>query len=232
MLKYLYNPDFLDFDWSLKDYAHASWLILLLIILLLRRFRRTEHRRILYFVLYSLFMEYIAGDDDVKELFGDVGTSPIYHILTPGLFFFMSYLFADMIYKGKRRLFGICLLIGFLIVSVGNMAWVGLSNFPTIPVGLYSLTGISLAIGYFLNLLNKVEIEYLEKEPMFWISTGVLIYFSGNFLVWIGYNFLNYDVDFFYSIYRINTFSTMLLHCFFLIALFIDPKPVDTKAIN
>lgn len=232
MLKYLHNPEFWELDGSLASYVRCSWVILVSIILLSRRFKWPVHRRIFIFAVYSLFMEYVASDDDIQELFGDVGTSPIYHLLTPGLFFFMTQIFSQLIYEGKQKIIGFWLMLIFLIVCVMNMFWVGLSAFPTVPVGLYSTTGIFLSVGYFLSLLNSVEIEFLERTPMFWIATGLLIYFSGNFLVWVGYNFLTYDKDFFFSIYRINTFLTIFLHLFFLIAIMLNPESKKTKTIN
>lgn len=224
MLKYLYNPDFFIFEWTIQHYAHLSWASLLVVIILFQRFKTPVHRRIFFFVLYSVLMEYFSTDDDVKGLFGGIGTSPIYHLLTPGLFFFMTYIFADLFYKGKRRLIGIGCLVTFVLISIVTMFWTGLEVFPTVPVGIYSLTGIMLSVAYFLSLLNSLEIEYLEREPMFWVATGLLVYFSGNFLIWIGYNFLTYDRDFFNSIYSINTMLTILMHGFLLLAIFLNPN--------
>ncbi len=165
-------------------------------------------------------------------LFGDVGTSPLYHLFTPGLFFFMSYIYADFLYRGKYRWFGISLFTVFCLTSVVVILWWGLAAFPTIPICFYSTTGIFLSVAYFLRLLNKLDIEYLEREPMFWAATGLLIYFSGNFLIWIAYNFLTYDRDFFFSIYNINTVLTLLLHVFFLTAFILNPNYTKSETIN
>ena len=40
---------------------------------------------------------------------------------------------------------------------------------------------ITLAVGYFINLsLSKEQID-VYKEPLFWFSSGILIFFGGNF---------------------------------------------------
>jgi len=232
MLKYLYNPDFFDAPEILRDYISFSWMFVLLLIILLRRYKDPVHLRLFYFVLYSVLMEYFSSNKSLSLLFGDVGTSPMYHLLTPGLFFFMSYIYADFLYWGKYQRFGVGLFFAFCLTSLAVVLWWGLAAFPTIPVCFYSTTGIFLSVIYFLRLLNKLDVEYLEREPMFWIATGLLIYFSGNFLIWIAYNFLTYDKEFFFSIYNINTMLTSLLHLFLVAAIIINPGHTNNDTIN
>ncbi|TXF91629.1 hypothetical protein FUA23_00140 [Neolewinella aurantiaca] len=114
--------------------------------------------------------------------------------------------------------------LAFLILVILNIiSEGGLEVFPSKIVGLYSIAGIILSVGYFLYLLRTLTDYYIERKPMFWVSSGLLIYFAGNFLLWIGLNFITYDRDFFYSIYRINSIVTVLLYVFFTIAIFLNP---------
>lgn len=231
MLEYLYNPDMWAWKWTFKSISIQSWILPLAVALLTRHLKRKDHRRIIAFACYSLLMEHCTSNDRLAHLFHDKTNSGWYHLLTPGLFFLMTRLFADYIKKGKYGWLQWVMPVCFTLFAVVNALWIdGFVKFPSSTVGLYSMTGIFLAIGYFLNLLHRSDIFYLEREPMFWIGAGLMIYYSGNFLIWIGISFLNYDASFFASIYRISLGLTIFLNLFFVTAVLLNPVEDTNKS--
>ena len=170
-------------------------------------------------------MEHLSTDDDTKNLFNENTNSPWYHLLTPVLFLLLTRFFSVYLDHGKYKYLAWCLPLMFLMLVIANVFFEGgVDEFPSKIIGLYSILGIVLSIGYFLYLLRSLSEHYIERQPMFWVSSGLLIYFAGNFLLWIGLNFLNYDRDLFYSIYRINSMLTFLLYSFFTVAVCLDLK--------
>lgn len=230
MIDYLYNPDFWTLRWELRHLAPKCWLIPLIATVVTRHFYRPDHRRIIIFALFTLLMDHVSGDDDLEFLFSDDTNAPWYHLLTPVLFYFLTRFFTDYLKVGKFSWLNWVLPVGFIILAVLNALWGdGFYSFPSKLIGLYSLVGMLLVIGYFLSLLQTLEVQYLERYPMFWISSGLLIYFASNFLLWVGLDLITFDREFFRSIYRINNGATIFLNVFLTIAIIFDPKTENQR---
>ncbi len=76
-----------------------------------------------------------------------------------------------------------------------------------------SFTIILFALGYYFFTLNDVKVEKLERDSMFWISTAVLIYFSGNLFLFVVNNYLvaNQSSKLYYSLWAIIHSTTYLI---------------------
>jgi hypothetical protein len=233
MWDYFYNPAFWKCGWELLCLGLYSWLLPLIAGLLTRHFRQSDHRHIIAFVGFSLLMEHLSSDSDLIFLLDKETNSPWYHLLTPVLYLLMTRFFTRYLFVGRYRWVQWGLPLGFLLIAVINAIWGnGFYSFPTTTVGLYSVTGMVLAISYFIYLLRTLEVVYLERLPMFWISAGLLIYFAGSFLLWIGLNYINYDFSFFYSIYQINSVVTIVLNLFFTVAICLNPARASVDPVK
>lgn len=231
MIDYFYRPEFWTWEWSLASIALQSFMLPLIVGLLFWHLHHKVHLRVLAFVVYSLVMDHLAGDADTKYLFHPNTNSPWYHLLVPGLFFLMTRFFVDYLQTLGYGWLSRALPLGFtVLVAINAFVGDGFYNFPSRVVALYSLTGIALSIGYFVFLLGTLTEVYLERQPMFWIAAGLLIYFASNFLVWLGLNYLVGDRDLFHSVYRINKGATILLSIFFTIAVLLNPTTSKTSS--
>lgn len=225
MIKYLSNPRLWEFEWNLIKIGPQFWAVSFLLIIILWRFRHRVHRNIYLFVVFALLMDHVSTDKDVSQLLSSETNSPWYHLGTPILFLLLSRFYSNYLFKGRLTFFRWLLPLVFCLIALINaLVGDGFYNFPAVTVGLYSASGILFTVSFFMYLLNSLEVKQLEKSPMFWVSTGMLIYYSGNFLVWIGMNLLTYNSDFFFSIYRISYGLTILLNCFFIIAIILKPN--------
>jgi len=171
-------------------------------------------------------MEHVSTNPDLKNIFYPGTNSPWYHLGVPVLFFLLTR-FYRVYLKGKSGYFLQWILpaaFSSLVIALAVYDE-GFYKFPSIPIGIYSVTGMILSGGYFVYLLRSLAIKRLELDPLFWVSTGFLLYYSGNFLLWLGLTFLTYDRNFFYSIYRINGSLTILLNGLFVLALLIAESP-------
>jgi hypothetical protein len=213
--------------------ALNSWWLPILVALVTRHFYRRDHQRILAFAGFCLLMDHITDNDSLVGLFGDVNNNaPWYHLLSPGPFYLMTRFFADYLKDVGQAWLIWFLPVGFtLLVGVNIFIGDGLYVFPSKVVAVYSFTGIILAIGYFVYLLSSLKQFYLERQPMFWITTGLLLYFASTALVWLGSVYLINNYDLFWTIFRISHVATIFLNITFVVAIILDP-PVNGSMAN
>ncbi|MCC3158253.1 hypothetical protein LJ737_13475 [Hymenobacter sp. 15J16-1T3B] len=79
---------------------------------------------------------------------------------------------------------------------------------------------------YFRKLLNELTVEHLEREPMFWVSLGLLLYFLGDVHIFLFSNFLflNYSKEFNLTVWAIHAVLYMVLYCCISLALWLPRK--------
>lgn len=96
-------------------------------------------------------------------------------------------------------------------------------NTYTIITGRISLIIITLL--YFFELLQKVETTSLYREPMLWISTGLLFYSVGSFLIHGLYDLhSNFPPDLSRKIWAINSILNLFLNLIYSIAFLCKPR--------
>jgi len=223
MTELVYNPRFWETGGNLV--AGMSWFLPLIVGFLLSWHYNREQRKLLSFVGFSLIMEYVSSHPATVHLFAENTNSPWYHLGTPILFWLVWRIFQDYLSRllPTWLLYGIPLLV--LLFAVWNAVWGnGFSQLPVYSIGLYSFTGIAIVIGYFGYLLYTLSVPRLEYEPLFWIAAALLVYFSGNCLLWLAITVVRDDRDVFFSIYRINGVLTLLMNIVFCYALYLRPR--------
>jgi hypothetical protein len=73
-------------------------------------------------------------------------------------------------------------ITSFILASLGNMIFFqGLFKFNNYSYSYGSMLVCICAIMYFLQLLHHTNPQPLTRIPMFWISTGLLIFYACNF---------------------------------------------------
>lgn len=75
----------------------------------------------------------------------------------------------------------ISLILGLIGIFICTLTDFQPNELNTKSLGLEATIFIFISVGYFYVLLNKMEFENPYYNPIFWINSGVLIYFSGAF---------------------------------------------------
>lgn len=66
---------------------------------------------------------------------------------------------------------------------------------------------------------------YIWKEPLFWVSTGLLFFFADNFLIYTFVNFaLHYQHKVGIQFWVVHVILNCLLYCTYAYALWISPR--------
>lgn len=89
-------------------------------------------------------------------------------------------------------------------------------------VAVLALVGL-----YFRSKLTRpVSLAPLEREPMFWVSAGLLLYFSGSILIFLSSNaLLHLSLEASRNVWAIHALLYIFLNCFYVVALSVNPQP-------
>ncbi|MDO7845362.1 hypothetical protein Q5H92_03260 [Hymenobacter sp. M29] len=83
------------------------------------------------------------------------------------------------------------------------------------------------------EITRQVVTRHLERDPMFWASTGLLLYFSGNLLIFLTSNLvLKYSPAISRHVWAIHAMLYAFLNVFYSIALSLKPQAPDDSAAS
>lgn len=113
------------------------------------------------------------------------------------------------------------LLISFIVLWIFNISFGdGISGYPTYILPVKAALLIILSISWFIKVQKERKVQHPERLFAFWLSTGVLIYFSGNMLQ---FTFSNYIFEqrkyVFVAIWDVHAILVILLYLIYTIAL-------------
>ena len=171
--------------WIIKINAITNFAAFLIGIVLYRNFSK-EIKLVFYFVTLGsiteisarLFMHYITKN-----------AMPIGHVYFP-LSVLVVGLFYMQILKGFiKPVYVLSLVILFEIYTIVNTVFIqSIFEYPSLVGSIGSLLIFMMAVIYFIKVMVEAKITNLIKEPLIWINTGFLIYYTGNFFYHILYN--------------------------------------------
>ena len=69
---------------------------------------------------------------------------------------------------------------GLLFTLASGAFWQSYWSFPTYARAMESLLVVGFCTSYFVQVLRNLDVENLERTFMFWVTTGLLVYFATN----------------------------------------------------
>ena len=138
----------------------------------------------------------------------------LYHFYNPFLYAIMAYVYAKVIktsWKSKMIRFSIP---GFVVLSFLLTLFVQPLHTPnTYATMISAALFVFLSLFYYYELLNNDEITNLTSKPLFWISTGNLIFYAGIFFLegFVSY-FIKHAPDLGRKLMFINYFLNFVLY--------------------
>ena len=96
---------------------------------------------------------------------------------------------------------------------------------PTLQV-IASLLILGMAALYFRKLLNELQVLNLARDPMFWVSAGLVLYSLSKLLIGLFSNYLleHYSQQLNLTVWTINGLLTNVLYLCYLRALWLRPQ--------
>lgn len=136
------------------------------------------------------------------------------HLYTPLEFACIAWFFSTVL-KGffPKKVF-LWLAIGFTLLSCLNSAFLqDTKTFNTYARSLEGLLVITMCLFWCYKTLLEMKIQRLEEDPVFWVNTGFLLYFSGNVLLFAFSNYiLNINSDLNLYIWAFHALFSILLY--------------------
>lgn len=115
---------------------------------------------------------------------------------------------------------------GFAVYAIADSLALGVSWYRPGQQIVQSLLILSMVGLYFWKLLSELQVRYLAREPMFWVSTGLLVYFLGYLQIALFSNYLlqHYSLEFNRNVWAVHTLLSIVLHLCYCVALWMRPQ--------
>ena len=100
-----------------------------------------------------------------------------------------------------------------------------LLHFNTVQRFAESLLVLGLVLLYFYKVIRELAIKHLEREPLFWVSVGLLLYFSGNIFIFVSSNYvIQHSKALSLRMWDVHAMLYMALNSLYAVALWISPS--------
>lgn len=211
-----------DTSWLLAQISVFSGLLPATVAIINRKYATSIQKILFLLVSITLLVEIVAY---VFAGLFSINNMLIFHIYT-----FVELLLLGLIYQKElkstiRPNFFRSLIMLFFIFAVFNSLFIEtIFQFNAKARAVSSLLIIFFALSYFYQLLKEVKIKKLEREPMFWLSIGLLIYFSSSFFIFIFSNYIAPSVKLSFTFWGIHALLNISLMIFYTIALWVKPQ--------
>lgn len=178
-------------------------------------------RYILALIVFSIFIEllslWIGRYLHLSNLF-------LLHLFSVGQLVLLWLIFRQRLIPPFSRRFFLGTLLVFLLFAVASAIWIdGLFNFNSHARSFEAVIIIFFCLSYFYQRLKQLDLENLESDPLFWVSTGSLVYFSGSLIMFIISNYVASNQEMSFSMWAIHAILNTFNNIFFMIALWVRP---------
>ncbi len=182
---------------------------------------RLEQRYIMYLVLFSITVELLA------LLLGRYLHLPnlfLLHLFTIGQFGLLWLVFRMRLAPPLSQRYMWTILGIFGVAALASAVWLdGLFQFNAHARSIGAVLIVLLCLTYYYQRLTKLDLENLETDPLFWISTGSLVYFSGSLVMFIVSNYVAADQGMSLTMWAIHAILNTFNYLFLTIALWVRP---------
>ncbi|MCB2377676.1 hypothetical protein LGH70_08795 [Hymenobacter sp. BT635] len=182
---------------------------------------------------YLVFTELILVVSSLINLYWPTWSNALWHLFTlvqTLLFFRVYYLTLS---SKHIRVFIKVLAVGFTLFALADsLYWEGLHQVNSYTHVLQSALLIGLALLYFEQLLNELHVTHLEQDPLFLVSTAVVLYFSGTVLLYVFVNKLSAPADYasHQVIYTLNAMVNLIQYVLFALAFWYAGRALPSQS--
>ena len=156
----------------------------------------------------------------LPELWDVKNNMPLMHIniIVTVIFFTIIYykLFLKPILKKITVVFSV-ITLGITFYYNSNML-----EYPSVSKTAMGILLIFLSLTYFYQLLNPEKFVDIEKQGLFWINAGVLIYYAVNIFLFM--IFAHIPIDDRPNYYIINSITNIIANILYSVGLFCKPQ--------
>jgi len=202
----------------------SSFVVMLPLLIALWKYNRLDKTqlKLSYLLITILVVESISSVLWSQK----INNLPVYHFYSIVEFVLIINIYKDVLSKLFPKNFFYALIIIFSSFAIVNMCYFqSLWTFNSNATTLLGILVIFLSLSYFYALLKEVKYTSLERNPMFWLNAGFLIYFSSNLLLFFINNSMFTKADeVSYLVWGLHAIVNIVLVIFFIIAIWVNPN--------
>jgi len=204
----------------------SSFAVILPLLIALSKYHRLSkiQQKLVYLLITTLVVESISN----VLWYQKINNLPVYHFYSIVEFILIVHIYKDELKKLFPKRFFYTIVAAFTIFSIVNMMYFqSLQTFNSNVTTLSGILVIFLALSYFYALLKEVKYSSLERNPMFWLNAGFLIYFSSNLLLFFVNNSLFQEskaTKVSYLLWGLHAVVNIILIIFYTISVWVNPK--------
>ncbi|MEW7289718.1 hypothetical protein [Aquimarina sp. 2304DJ70-9] len=178
--------------------------------------------KLLYLLIAVFIVEFVANIFWYQKL----NNLPLYHFYAVVEFLLIVNIYKAELSKTFSKYFFVFLGIGFTFFAIINtLFFQDLYAFNSNVTTLLGLLVIFFALSYFYTLLKEIKYTSLETNPMFWINSGFLIYFSSNLILFfINNNLFKGNNEASHMVWGLHAIVNIVLIIFYIVAIWVNPK--------
>ena len=176
-------------------------------------------QRWLGFLLWFIIVVSFAGR--AWSLVTSENNLPFYYIYILGEYLLLLQIFRKLFEDDIKDKTWLILALGFTILWLINVfTGQGWWAFPDYIRALEAVVILVIIVLWFLKMLREKTILTPYKSFEFWLCAGLLIFFSGNFLLFVFPKvILNAGNEVFHAIWKVNSILNILLYLMYAVAL-------------
>jgi len=178
-----------------------------------------EHQKWFAWLLWSIILISFSGDIWLRTT--NQNNMPFFHIYILVEYLLLLRIFHLMLEGKYKPWISSVLASGFTLIWLINVligeGWWG---FPDYIHALEALVILGLVFSWFVKMLKERKILHPERTFEFWMCSGLLIYFTGSFLLFLFPKFLiEAGPEIFATIWKVTSILIILLYLLYTIAL-------------
>jgi hypothetical protein len=206
-----------DFLVWFLDYVQYFLILPLLAGIYNFKYLKGESLAIFYYVLIAIFFEILSRTLMYLKFRNTLPMLHLYTVIEFSVFLLFYFSFFKLFYSQKDMK----ILLGFFVLfSVQNAVFLQeIDTFNTYARGLESIIMIALSLLTFNKILVELDTRYPTKQPVFWVNTGVLFYFSGNLVVFVLSNYISNNNHLLLVAWGIHAILMTILNSFIAVGL-------------
>ncbi|WP_106791072.1 hypothetical protein [Aquimarina sp. Aq78] len=202
----------------------SSFIVIIPLFLSIYKFKSLNkiQVKLVYLLLIVLIVEVISNMFWYKK----INNLPLYHFFTVVQFLLIVNIYRRALSQTFSKYFFTALSTGFTGFAIINIIYFqDFFTFNSNATTLMAAIIIFLSLSYFYALLKEVKYSALETNPMFWINSGFLIYFSSNLILFFMNNTLFKGVtEASHILWGLHAAINIVLTIFYTVAIWVKPK--------
>ena len=180
------------------------------------RFFSKELKTVYYFVTFGLLTEIYSK---IHLHYIMKNTTPIGHFYFPIAFLIAGLFYKQILSDFIKPKYILTIIIAFLIYCLINSLFIqNLFEYASLEGSIGSIIIFLFSILFFTKVMIEAKIVKLSKEPLIWINSSFLLYYTGNFFFYALYN-LRANTSYQMALFAGQVFSVLNLIFYLLIAI-------------